>query len=112
MFRAWLKFQMKENQSFVLTLANVPRASAQPIIAVLVPWGHFQHKLGPTAYSSLLSRADGTPIVVSLDPNGKWWSDTGGLDEMWANICKENPPHKLQWREVQFEGEPPWIHLK
>ena len=98
---------MEQKKQFVLTVARVVWPSQQPIIAVLLPWDHFCHKLGPTAYGRAIASGDAIPIAVSIAPDGRWASDAGMIERVWAKACEQTPPDKLQWHEATFEGDDP-----
>lgn len=98
---------------FRLTIARIVWPSDPPIIAVLLPWNHFQHELGVTAYATPISRANALPIAISVSPEKKIYSDCRGLDRVWAKACEQTPPDKLKWQEEEFEGDyAPWEALK
>ena len=100
-------------KKFKLKISRIVWPSDPPIIAVFVPWDHFQHKLGVTAYSTPLSRANAIPIAVSVSPEGKIHSDCGSFDRVWEKACEQTPPDKLKWREEEFEGDfASWEALK
>jgi len=98
---------MAEKKKFKLTVARVIWPSDPPIIAVLVPWAHYHHSLGPTAYKMPISRAGGLPIAVSISPEGKFSSVAGSMDRIWAKACEQEPPEKMRWKDEDFEGDDP-----